>query len=113
MGDVRYLSSMVGGASKGRYTVRIKAIFLRTNNDDDNDSNQDQRQYVRLQANKDALNGMPDDGKGVIIDLGTTDTYLPLALQRPFQDAWEQPVGRGKIGQEGDVKYDNNRNWRR
>jgi hypothetical protein len=91
------------------YTVRIKAIFLRSNDDDDaNNSNQGQRQHVRLQANEDALNGNPDDGKGVIIDSGTTDTYLPLALQQPFQDAWEQAVGGGKIGQKGSVKYDNN-----
>lgn len=92
----------------GWYAVRIKAIFLRANNNDDvNTSNQgDNRQYVRVQENENALNGSPDDDKGVIVDSGTTDTYLPFALEHAFQVAWGQILGGADDG-EG-VKYDNN-----
>jgi hypothetical protein len=85
----------------GWYAVRIKAIFLRSNHDD-------RRQYVRVQANEDALNGSPDDGKGVIVDSGTTDTYLPLVLDQPFKAAWKQVLGGGDGEAVGVKDYDNN-----
>lgn len=83
----------------GWFAVRIKAIFLRAN---------DEKKYVRVQAIEDDLNGSSDDGKGVIIDSGTTDTYLPLALEQPFQDAWEQALGEAEGGEVIGAKYDNN-----
>ena len=85
----------------GWYAVRIKAIFLRSNHDD-------HRQYVRMQANEDALNGSPNDDKGVIVDSGTTDTYLPLVLDQPFQAAWKEVLGGGDGVSEGVKDYDHN-----
>jgi len=37
-----------------------------------------------------ALNDAP---KGTIIDSGTTDTYLPRALNKPFREAWKRLTG--------------------
>jgi hypothetical protein len=80
----------------GWYNVRVKAAFLRTKGGtllsspvpstipvddadvvvDDNDA-----RYLRVQSSEDALNG---GAAGVIVDSGTTNTYLPLALRGPF-----------------------------
>ena len=34
-----------------------------------------------------------NDGKGTIIDSGTTDSYLPRVIARPFRRAWETITG--------------------
>ena len=32
-------------------------------------------------------------GKGIIVDSGTTDTYLPKSVARGFSKAWEATTG--------------------
>ena len=43
-----------------------------------------------MHASKESLNG---GIAGVIVDSGTTDTYLPLAVGMPFLEAWEEALG--------------------
>jgi hypothetical protein len=46
--------------------------------------------YLRVHASEELLNrGIA----GVIVDYGTTDTYLPLAVGVPFLEAWEEALG--------------------
>jgi len=96
----------------GWYNVRVRAMFLRTNGgtllsgplpsstmreDDaaaaaaaDDVALDDDARYLRVHASEDALNG---GIAGVIVDSGTTDTYLPLAVGGPFLKAWKAAVG--------------------
>ncbi|KAL3805465.1 hypothetical protein ACHAW5_007137 [Stephanodiscus triporus] len=95
----------------GWYNVRVRAAFLRknggtlisgpvTSTTPANDVVVDDARYLRVHASEDALNG---GVAGVIIDSGTTDTYLPHALLEPFEKAWEEALGgTGVMG-----KYDN------
>jgi hypothetical protein len=46
--------------------------------------------YLRVHASEESLNG---GIAGVIVDSGTTDTYLPLAVGVPFLEAWEEALG--------------------
>jgi hypothetical protein len=97
---------------EGWYNVRVRAAFLRKNGGTllsgpvpltmtANDVVVvDDARYLRVHASEDALNG---GVAGVIVDSGTTDTYLPLALLEPFEKAWEEALGgTGVMG-----KYDN------
>ncbi len=91
----------------GWYAVRVKAMFLRTNGGTLSEPpTQGDVQYVRVPAKEDALNGNPDKSRGVILDSGTTDTYLPLALRAPFEEAWTQALGDTADGVSS--KYHNN-----
>jgi hypothetical protein len=88
----------------GWYNVRVRAMFLRTNGgtllrEDDAAAaaddvavavDDDDARYLRVHASEDALNG---GIVGVIVDSGTTDTYLPLAVGGPFLKAWKVAVG--------------------
>jgi hypothetical protein len=87
----------------GWYNVRITAMFLRTNGwtpsgsvpgDDAASTTVDDpvagTRYLRVRASEDKLNG---GIAGVIIDSGTTDSYLPLAVSAPFLKAWKEAVG--------------------
>ena len=97
----------------GWYNVRVRAMFLRTNGgtllsgpvqsstmrEDDAAAaaddvavavDDDDARYLRVHASEDALNG---GIAGVIVDSGTTDTYLPLAVGGPFLRAWKAAVG--------------------
>jgi len=58
--------------------------------------------FLRVNADESKLNGSPSPTHGVILDSGTTDTYLSSALKGPFQEAWKEAVG--DYGQ----AYDNN-----
>lgn len=35
-----------------------------------------------------------NSGKGVILDSGTTDTYLHISMEKPFSDAWKKITGK-------------------
>mmetsp|Transcript_9241 Transcript_9241/g.20842 ORF Transcript_9241/g.20842 Transcript_9241/m.20842 type:complete len:930 (+) Transcript_9241:98-2887(+) len=86
----------------GWYVLRIKAMFLRTKGGSLSEPHQDEKsvEYLRVNAKEDVLNGNSDRSKGVIADSGTTDTYLPLALKGPFEEAW-------KLARNGE-RYHNN-----
>lgn len=59
-------------------------------------------EYLRVDAAEGALNGTPDKKRGVIVDSGTTDTYLPQALTAAFDEAWKRAPATNKI------RYHNN-----
>ena len=97
----------------GWYKVKITAMFLRTNGGTllsvshitRSDTTMtatdgvaiDVPQYLRVHATEDDLNGGSDPQQGVIIDSGTTDTYLPETLAEPFQNAWVQAMGDNDV----------------
>ena len=76
----------------GWYAVRIKAIFLRTNGGTLSEPPKDS-EYVRVNVEEKVLNGSTDKKKGVIVDSGTTDTYLPSGIKNAFNQAWKQTTG--------------------
>lgn len=94
----------------GWYKVRITAMFLRTNGGTllsvtssdttmttTDGSNTDIPRYLRVHATEDDLNGGSDPQQGVIIDSGTTDTYLPQTLAGPFQNGWVEAMGGNNV----------------
>lgn len=92
----------------GWYAVRVKAMFLRTNGgtlldppSSTSEGGADGVRYIRVNAKEGVLNGSDSPKRGVILDSGTTDTYLPIQIRRPFQAAWQEALG-------SDKHYDNN-----
>lgn len=84
----------------GWFAVRISAMFLRTLGGTLYEPPQGQMEYLRVNAEEAALNGNSSTNKGVIIDSGTTDTYLPKGLNAAFEQAWKAALGE-------DAKYHN------
>jgi len=76
---------------RGWYTIYVKNIYLRNGggqsarNDDPTHSN-----VKRITGDTFAMNS----GKGVILDSGTTDTYLHISMKKPFNDAWKKITGK-------------------
>ena len=67
--------------SSGWYTVHVKGMFLRAKGGSLSDSPKNAR-YVRVDADETTLNGNVGPNHGIIVDSGTTDTYLPSNLKR-------------------------------
>ena len=61
----------------GWYTVHIRAIYLK--------SNTEENKVKKIDVNYDSMNSA-----GIIIDSGTTDSYLPALLKQPFKDAFNE-----------------------
>lgn len=89
-------------APSGWYTVKVKNIFVRKGggmsaalevNDENKAKNAGENlkksKVVRLPIDVKAVNS----GKGVIVDSGTTDTYLSKTLAKGFMDAWKDITG--------------------
>jgi hypothetical protein len=80
-------------AHVGWYTVYVKAIYIRTGggqsarSDMDGDS---KHKTIKVRLNQKVLNS----GKGVIVDSGTTDTYLNKRLAKEFTRAWKEATGQ-------------------
>lgn len=70
----------ISGGS-GFYTVRLKNIYLK-----ESSSNKD---MVLVPVDENDLNR-----NGVIVDSGTTDTYLMSVIKDPFQTAWKEMTGK-------------------
>jgi len=66
-------------ARSGWYTIRVQNIFV-----------QRSHKIVRVPVDRTAINS----GKGVIVDSGTTDTYLNKQVAREFGKAWRQVTGK-------------------
>jgi len=94
--DMVYANNVTPHA--GWYSVRIKAMFLRTHGGTLSEPHEDKKavKYLRVDAKEDTLNGSADKSRGVILDSGTTDTYLPELLKVPFEDAWKKVFGDSK-----------------
>eukprot|EP00554_Chaetoceros_debilis_P012116 CAMPEP_0194121030 /NCGR_PEP_ID=MMETSP0150-20130528/45431_1 /TAXON_ID=122233 /ORGANISM="Chaetoceros debilis, Strain MM31A-1" /LENGTH=1086 /DNA_ID=CAMNT_0038813319 /DNA_START=182 /DNA_END=3441 /DNA_ORIENTATION=+ len=76
-------------ARSGWFTVYVKKVYLRPDGGQSarSDSIDD---VMEIPADIYAMNS----GKGVIIDSGTTDTYLHKSLSKPFNDAWKSVTGK-------------------
>ena len=74
-------------ASMGWYTVYVKNIYIQNNED----AAEDHGKRV-LQIPMDLLE--VNSGKGVIVDSGTTDTYLHKNLAKSFGTIWKQVTGK-------------------
>ena len=46
-------------------------------------------------------NSLVNSGKGVIVDSGTTDTYLHKSLKKPFEVLWNQITGENYVVDKG------------
>mmetsp|Transcript_56 Transcript_56/g.128 ORF Transcript_56/g.128 Transcript_56/m.128 type:complete len:303 (-) Transcript_56:137-1045(-) len=74
---------------KGWFRVKIVAMYLRTNGGNSvMDSDGSTPDYHKVQASMSTLN----NGE-VIVDSGTTDTYLPSKLKDAFAQAWSDATG--------------------
>lgn len=78
--------------SKGWFAVRIKRVFLRTNGGERVRVPREDHPYVHIaQVN---LSGEDLNSGSVILDSGTTDTYLSYQLYHGFNKAWKSLMGR-------------------
>jgi hypothetical protein len=73
----------------GWFTVYVKNIFIRSGGGQSAHSVDNERRTVRVRVDLAALNS----GKGVIVDSGTTDTYLDKRVAKEFSKAWKQVTG--------------------
>lgn len=79
----------------GWYTTRVRALFLRTGGGTLARPPKDGGgKHLRVDADEEQLNGSSKPHKGVIVDSGTTDSYLPGSLKGPFQEAWKLAMGK-------------------
>jgi len=101
--DMVFASNITPGG--GWYSVRIKAVFLQTKGGTLSEPHQDSKsvKYLRVDAKEDVINGNSNKNRGVIIDSGTTDSYLPSGLKVAFEDAWKEALGGA-----GAIGYNNN-----
>ena len=76
-------------ARTGWFTVYVKKVYLRPGGGQSAKlDNIDE--IIPIAADLYSMNS----GKGVIIDSGTTDTYLHRSLAKPFNDAWKSVTGK-------------------
>jgi Xylanase inhibitor N-terminal len=73
---------------KGWYTVKIKNVFLRVGGGESVESTESDAKTMRVNVSPELLN----DGD-IIVDSGTTDTYLTARLAVPFDEQWSKIVG--------------------
>jgi hypothetical protein len=77
----------------GWYTNCIKAMCLwtkgRTLSKPYQGDEEETVKYLRVNDKEDVLNGSPIKSRGVTIDSGTTNTYLPQGLKVVFDKVWK------------------------
>jgi hypothetical protein len=85
----------------GWFTVRIRAMYLRTGGGESVESSSEDAKIEKvLGITEEKLNG----GGDVIVDSGTTDTYLTSHLAVPFKAAWGKITEGGSWDGETPVK---------
>jgi len=77
-------------ANSGWYTVYVKGIFIRSGGGLSAKSQDEKHKTIRVRVDHASLNS----GKGVIVDSGTTDTYLNKAVAKDFNKAWQKATGQ-------------------
>eukprot|EP00804_Cyclotella_cryptica_P002130 CCRYP_006541-RA/>CCRYP_006541-RA protein AED:0.04 eAED:0.04 QI:235/1/1/1/0.83/0.71/7/828/1739 len=77
-------------ASTGWFTVFVKNIYVREQGGQSVTPDGPHQKLQRVNANLFEMNS----GKGVIVDSGTTDTYLHRSVAGPFNEVWEKVTGR-------------------
>jgi hypothetical protein len=75
----------------GWYAVHVKKFWLRKGGGQSAKPNgiKEKAKYVLINGNEKSLN----DGDGVIVDSGTTDTYFQRHLKEPFKKAFKEMTG--------------------
>jgi len=73
---------------KGWFIVKIKNIFLRSGGGESVESTNLDAKTLRVELTPESLNN-----GDVIVDSGTTDTYLTTRLAVPFNEQWKKIVG--------------------
>ena len=88
-------------ARAGWFTVFVKNIYIRvgggqsaaqdsTTSSSRNNNNHNHKKVIRVRINPRTVNS----GKGVIVDSGTTDTYLSQSAAPAFNKAWREATGK-------------------
>ena len=78
-------------ARSGWYTIYCSNVYLRTNGGQGAASDDPSRQHImKIPVSAEEMNS----GKGVIVDSGTTDTYLHKSIAGVFGEAWKAVTGK-------------------
>jgi hypothetical protein len=78
-------------AASGWFTVYVKNIFIRSNGGQSATNILEADQHIlKIPLDLSVVNS----GKGVIVDSGTTDTYLHKNLAQSFVSVWKQVTGK-------------------
>ncbi len=77
-------------AKVGWFTVYVKNIYIRSGGGQSARSVDPIHQTIKVRLNAKTLNS----GKGVIVDSGTTDTYLNKRVAADFTNAWRKATGQ-------------------
>lgn len=88
-------------ATSGWFTVFVKNVYVREKGGQRAKADGPHQRVQKINADIYQMNS----GKGVIIDSGTTDTYLHESIARPFEKVWEKVTGGRKYSNEP-VKMD-------
>ena len=72
-------------AKSGWFTVFVKNVYVREKGGQRAEADGPHQKLHRISVDLTEMNS----GKGVIVDSGTTDTYLHKSLAKPFELAWE------------------------
>ncbi|KAL7566743.1 hypothetical protein ACA910_017792 [Epithemia clementina (nom. ined.)] len=86
-GPLVYAKNM---ARAGWFTVFLKNIFIRVGGGQSAKDSYPHRKVIRVRINPRTVNS----GKGVIVDSGTTDTYLSKSAAPAFNKAWKEATGK-------------------
>jgi len=77
-------------ASTGWFTVFVKNVYIRELGGQRAKADGPHQQVQKINADIYAMNS----GKGVIIDSGTTDTYLHESIAKSFEKVWQRVTGK-------------------
>lgn len=77
-------------ATTGWLTVYVKNIYVREKGGQSAKPDDPQQRFQRVTVDLFEMNS----GKGVIVDSGTTDTYLHKSIAEPFNEVWQKVTGR-------------------
>jgi hypothetical protein len=77
-------------AKVGWFTVYVKNIYVRTTGGQSAKSVDPLHRTIKVHVDVKTLNS----GKGVIVDSGTTDTYLNKKVAKEFTRAWKKATGQ-------------------
>eukprot|EP00957_Ditylum_brightwellii_P022877 1726729-Ditylum_brightwellii.AAC.1 len=87
--------------SSGFYTVYVKAIYLRSNGGESALPDSSEQIAENIGASASALNY-----GNIIVDSGTTDTYLPRSLYEMFASLWKKMTGMSYTNNAVELSHD-------
>ena len=77
-------------ATTGWFTIFVKSVYVRENGGQSAKADRPEHVPVKVVVDLYEMNS----GKGVIVDSGTTDTYLHNSIAEPFDEVWRKVTGR-------------------